>query len=358
MATGQLIQLLKFLSDDPSAILIPLAVFAAIIPLALLVRRLLFDALNAWSRRTDSHIGPLLTETLYGPVAVWAVILAAHIASQNSAIPPRFLRFLPLTLDALIVWSLTIASSRLAGRAVRYYGGVVTGVQAVTSLTQKLVQVGVFAIGMVWLLKVVFDINLAPILTTLGVGGIAVALALQDTLSNLFAGFYVSISGLVRLGDYVKLSSGEEGYVRDINWRCTTLRTMANNLVVIPNNKLGQAIFTNYSLPEDRMGISVSVNVGTNSDVDRIEAILLEEARAAAADGQGVLAEPEPNIRFQPGPTDWALAFQVNVQVSRFADHLLAQSELRKRIYKRLQREGIPLPYPTRTVILEQTPRP
>ena len=205
---------------------------------------------------------------------------------------------------------------------------------------------------MIWLLKVVFDLSLTPILTTLGVGGIAVALALQDTLSNLFAGFYVSISGLVRIGDYIKLNTGEEGYITDINWRCTTMRGYTNNLVVIPNNKLGQAIFTNYYLPEPRMMMSVTFGVGYESDIDRVEAILLDEAISAAGQIDGLLADPAPYVRFIPGPGDWALGFQVNYNVAEFADQYLVQSELRKRIFKRLKKEGISMPFPTQTVIV------
>ncbi len=165
----------------------------------------------------------------------------------------------------LWVWWITVALSRFAGNAVRYYSRKVTGAQSVTSLTQKLVQMFVVSLGIVWILKVVFNLSLTPLVTAFGVGGLAVALALQDTLSNLFAGFYVSISGLVRLGDYIKLSTAEEGYVTDINWRCTTMRTLTNNLVVIPNNKLGQTNFTNYNLPESRMSLSVSVSVAYDS---------------------------------------------------------------------------------------------
>ena len=166
-----------------------------------------------------------------------------------------------------MLWGLsfTIAISHFAGNMVRFYGSAVKGVKAVTSLSQKLVQLSILLVGAMWLLKVVFDISLTPLLTTLGVGGLAVALALQDTLSNLFAGFYVSVSGLVRIGDYIKLNTGEEGYVADINWRCTTMRTRFNNLVVIPNNKLGQAIYTNYFLPDGRMVASILCGVGADS---------------------------------------------------------------------------------------------
>jgi len=242
--------------------------------------------------------------------------------------------------------------SRLAGSAVRFYGSRVTGAQSVTSLTQKLAQLVVVLLGFAWLLRV-FNVSLTPILTTLGVGGLAVALALQDTLSNLFAGFYVSISGLIHIGDYIKLNTGEEGYITDINWRCTTMRGSTNNLVVVPNSKLGQAIYTNYNLPDDRLGLSLTFSVGYDSDVDRVQAILLEETVAATREIAGLLAEPVPYVLFSPGPGDSALGFQVNYSVSGFGSQYLAQSELRKRLYKRLQAEKITMPFPTRTVLLE-----
>jgi small-conductance mechanosensitive channel len=229
-----------------------------------------------------------------------------------------------------------------------------TGTQAVTSLTQKLAELAVVVLGFGSLLRI-FNVSLTPILTTLGVGGLAVALALQDTLSNLFAGFYVSISGLVHIGDYIKLNTGEEGYIADINWRCTTLRGSSNNLVVVPNSKLGQAIYTNYNLPDRRMGMSVSFSVGYDSDVDRVQRILLEETIAASGVVQGLVPEPGPSVLFNPGPGDSALVFQVNYSVSEFGSQYLAQSELRKRIFKRLKQENITMPYPTRTILLEQS---
>jgi small-conductance mechanosensitive channel len=155
------------------------------------------------------------------------------------------------------------------------------------------------------------------------------------------------------MGDYIKLNTGEEGYVQDISWRCTTMRTIADNLVVVPNNKLGQAIITNYYLPEPRMGMSISLSVGYDSDIDRVEKILLEETMAAAESISGLLTDPAANIRFNPGPGDWAMVFQVNFNIGQFADQYLVQSELRKRLYKRLVREGISMPFPTHTVLLE-----
>ena len=344
---------LKQFPADPLVLLVPTLLFIAVVVAGLIVRRLLFQALRTWSARTESQLGELVTGTLKGPVVLWTIMLALHVATGNSDIPARYQHYIHPTLEVLWLLSLISAASRFAGRAIHLYAHHVAGTQSVTSLTEKLVQSVIVIFGTVWLLKVVFDLSLTPILTTLGVGGIAVALALQDTLSNLFAGFYVSISGLIRIGDYIRLNSGEEGYVTDITWRCTTLRTLGHNLVVVPNNKLGQAIYTNYFLPDPRMMLSVTFGVSYSSDVDRVEAILLEEARAAVALVPGLLSDPAPNVRFNPGPGEWALVFQVNFHVTQYADQFLAQSEMRKLLFKRLQKEGINLPFPTHTVVLE-----
>lgn len=344
---------MKELLRDPFWIIVPLALLAGTVLLGLLLRRVLFRILREWDAHTQGRLGALLTDSLRGPILLWALMLGVHIGTQNSRIPREYLHYIPIALQVLWILSLTIAMSHLAGNAVRYYGTRVNA-QGVTSLTQKLAQVTVVLIGLAWILRVVFDLNPAPLLTTLGVGGLAVALALQDTLSNLFAGFYVSISGLIRVGDYIKLNTGEEGYVTDINWRCTLMRGYTNNLVVIPNNKLGQAIYTNFHLPEPRMTMSLSFGVGYESDIEKVEAVLLDEATSAIGQVTGLVAEPPPNIRFNPGPGDWALGFQVNFNIAEFADQYRVQSELRKRIFTRLQREGISMPFPTRSVILEQ----
>jgi small-conductance mechanosensitive channel len=345
--------MLQQLQSHPSQILVPLAWLTATVLAGLIVRTVLFRTVRAWAAGTESNVVDMIVESL--PIILWSLILGLHLATQNSPQIPRiYLKYLPRTLAVLWILSLTIATSRLAGNVVRFYGGRVMGAHSVTSITRKLAQIAVVMLGLASLLRV-FNFSLTPVLTTLGVGGLAVALGLQDTLSNLFAGFYVSISGLVRIGDYLKLNTGEEGYITDINWRCTTMRGTTNNLVIIPNNKLGQAIYTNYNLPDQRIGMSVSFSVGYDSDVDKVQGILLAESLAAAGHVPGMLAEPEPTVLFSPGPGQSALVFQVNFSVDGFGAQYLAQSELRKRLYKRLKTEGITMPFPTQTIILEKT---
>jgi small-conductance mechanosensitive channel len=341
------------LLKDPFRLLVPVGLLVATLIGGIIIRSILFRIVHGWAKRTDSHLDALVVECLRGPIVLWSLILGIHFATQNSEIPRADIKYIPRTLAVLWIISLTMAMSRLAGNAVRFYGSRVTDGQSVTSLTQKLAQLAVVLLGLVWMLHA-FDVNLTPVLTTLGVGGLAVALALQDTLSNLFAGFYVSISGLIHIGDYIKLNTGEEGYITDINWRCTTMRGTSNNLVIVPNNKLGQAIYTNYNLPDTRFAMSLSFSVGYDSDIDRVQAILTEEAVAASHEIEGLLPDPAPSVLFNPGPGEYALGFQVNYSVSEFGRQYKVQSELRKRLYQRLTAENISMPFPTRTVLLEQ----
>ena len=332
--------------SDPFVLGVPLALLIGTIVLGLVARRIVFRLIQGWAKRTDSQLDVLLINTLRGPVALWIVILGLHVATQSSEIPQQYKNYFLPTLQVLWGLSFTIAISQFAGSMIRFYGGAMRGVQSVSSLSQKLVQFSILIIGCVWLAKVIFNFSLAPVLTTLGVGGIAVALALQDTLSNLFAGFYVSVSGLVRIGDYIRLDTNQEGYVTDISWRCTTMRTPLNNLVVIPNNKLGQAIYTNYFLPDGRMVVPILVGVSADADIDLVEKLLVDEIVKCASEVDSVLADPPPAVRFNPGPWGASLVFQVVFSVTQFANVSAARSEIRKRLYRRLRAAEIAVTFP------------
>jgi small-conductance mechanosensitive channel len=347
----------QYMTRDWIHIVIPVGVLLLTLIAASLVRRLLFRAIRRMPATSNTPAGQILISTLRGPIMIWGLILGLHLATQTSQLPPRALHYIAKSLFALWLISITIMVSELVGNLVRHYGGRANGQMPATSLTKSLAQIFVAVIGLLILLNHL-GISITPLLATLGVGGLAVALALQDTLSNLFAGFYVSIAGQVRLGDYIKLNTGEEGVVEDISWRSTTMRTLASNLIIVPNAKLGQAIVTNYNLPFQHMAVPLAVSVSYDSDPDQVEALLLDEAVRGAGVITGLLAEPAPNARLTPGFGDWALQFTLTVYVSEFSQQFRVQSELRKKILKRFRAEKIEMPYPIQTVRAAREPAP
>jgi small-conductance mechanosensitive channel len=331
----------------------PAAVFAATAVAAWLARYLLLRALRSWAKRVQSRPGMILAEGLRVPTLVFVAILAVHFAIQASKLPDVVTTLGPKVLEGLWIVFFTVMCMHIARDLARHYGAAIPGAQRVTSLTQNLAQGLVVLVGGLGLLKL-FGVGIAPLLTALGVGGLAVALALQDTLSNLFAGFYVAVARQVRLGDYIKLNTGEEGYVADITWRSTIIRSLAANLIIVPNTKLAQAIVTNYHLPEKPMSASLQVNVSYSSDPDAVERALLEVAVQGAREIPGMLADPAPSAAFDPGFLDSGMGFTVGFWVAEFAAQFAVRNELRKRILRRLRADGIAIPFPTRTVRMEE----
>ena len=340
---------------DPMEFIVPLMVFAVTMAVGYVLRRILIRALAAYVNRTSSRPVGILRDAVQGPLLIWALILALHLALQSSDLPARFTLWGARILLVLWIFSLTLLGMRIARDLVLSYGAQVPGALPVTTLTQNLAQLAVVILGVLVLLNQL-DISITPILTALGVGGLAVALALQDTLSNLFAGFYVAVAGQVRLGDYIKLNTGEEGYVTDISWRSTTIRALGYNLIIVPNAKLAQAVVTNFCLPEMRVAAQVQAAVTHDADLDQVERVLLDVALQATQDVPGMLSEPGPSVAFDPGVSESALTFTVGFHAADFASQSGVRHELRKRILKRLRAEGIAIPFPSRTVFLE-TPR-
>jgi len=334
-------RVLSYLIANWDKLVWPAVLFTSVLVSGWGFRRIVFDRLSRWASTARTRIINVLIDSLHGPFLLWILILAIHLSTEYSALPRAFTRWSGKLLLALWIISFTLVLSRLSGRLVRVYSTRLEGALPVSTLTEVLASSIIGILGFLTLLQQVFEIDIRAILAALGVGGLAVALALQDTLSNLFAGFYVSVARQIRIGDFVRVDTGQTGYVQDIGWRSTTLRELGGNLIFIPNNKLSQSIVTNYSLPEKRMGIGIVVPVVYDSDPSRVERLLNEVGSAAVGEIPGLLQDPAPTVRFVPGFSDASMDFTLGCQVAEYADQFLVQHELRKRIYHRLHQEGV-----------------
>jgi small-conductance mechanosensitive channel len=260
--------------------------------------------------------------------------------------------FLQKALLVAMIVSLTWASARFLVGLVNHYSARVGGPLLSTSMFANLTRIFIFIVGALIVLQSL-GVSITPILTALGVGSLAVALALQDTLSNLFAGIHIIASRQVRPGDYVQLDSAQEGYVTDITWRYTTIRALPNNMVIIPNSKLASAIVTNFYNPETQMAVRVSVGVSYASDLDRVEEISLAVARETMREVPGGIPDFEPVLRFHTFGES-SIDFNVIMRCREFTDQFVIRHEFVKRLHRRYRAEGIEIPFPIRTVHLQK----
>lgn len=336
---------IAFIEQHWSSLLLPISVVVITLLVGFAVRNSVFRWLRKRAAASSLKFDEVVIEAVRGPFMIWVLMLGLHLGVQTSWLPARAQTISAQVLLVLFVFSMTLVCSRLAGASVKFYTGTVT------SLAENLARLAVFLLGAIIILDTL-GISVWPILTALGVGGIAIALALQDTLSNLFSGFYVSLAGQVRLGHYIKLDSGEEGYITDISWRSTSIRSLQNNTIIIPNAKLAKATITNYDLPEQAMAVSVAVSVSYSSDPQAIENVLLDEAKKAVGQVPGLLANPPASVRLSPGFGPSSLDMTLNFSVQKFADQFLVQHEMRKRIFLRFREEHIEIPFPTRTIYM------
>jgi small-conductance mechanosensitive channel len=337
------------------AVGLPLLILIGVTATALILRRLVLRTLQRWADRTETRLDDEMVRAVRRPSIYWSVAAGLYLAIGTSGLPPQYVTYSFKLLHVLVIFSVTLVLANLSTHfltyAIRRAGIPIPP----TGLSQAVVKGLALTVGLLILLGTL-GISITPILTALGVGGLAVALALQDTLGNLFAGLHILMEKSIRIGDFVRLESGEEGHVADIGWRTTRIRLLPNNLVVIPNSKLAQSVVTNYSLPEKRMALLIPIGVSYDSDPENVERILTEEAMEAAKEIPELLSEPAPFVRLIPGFGDFSLNFTLVCQVREFTDQYTAQHELRKRILKRFRKEGIQIPFPTRTVHLHQTP--
>ncbi len=336
-------------------IFIPLIVFLITLLFGYALRRFLFSRLTRWAEKTKSQIDDIIIATIKGPFIIWCLMLGIYLALEISRLPEELVHIAGKILLVLGITSVTLVLANISTKLIRIYSGRIEAALPVTSLTQNITRIVIFGIGILIILNSL-SISITPILATLGVGGLAVALALQDTLSNLFAGFHIIVARQIRIGDYIKLESGEEGYVTDINWRTTKIRMLPNNVVLVPNAKLTQAIVINYYLPDKEMAVLVQVGVHYNSDLKKVEKITCDVAKEVMKEVQGGVPEFEPFIRYHTFG-DFSINFTVILRAKEFVDQYLIKHEFIKRLHERYTKEGIIIPYPIRAINYEQEKR-
>jgi len=328
-------------------------IFIVSLFLLLVGRKIGFKLLHRWAEKTATDFDDVIYDSIKTPSIYWAVAIALYISIGTSDIPDRIGIYVTRLIFILIVFSVTLALVKITGRLIQAYSEKSTVPVPSTGLVNASVKGIILVIGGLIILHSL-GISITPLLTALGVGGLAVALALQDSLANLFAGFHILLERSIRVGDFVELENGQKGYILDIGWRTTRVRMLPNNVVIIPNSKLAQSVIINYYLPEKRMSLLIPVGVSYSADPEQVEEILLDEAKKAVGDIPGLLAEPEPIVRFIPGFGESSLDFTLICQVGEFVDQYYVQHELRKRIFRRFKEEGIDIPFPHRTVYLRE----
>ncbi len=306
------------------------------------------------TRRTQSTLDDALVGVLALPLYLGLILGGIYLAlDQLSALQPAMKWISRATVVAATVlgfWTFLRVFNLLMLRAARATEEREDrDVQLYMNVIRKIVNVTVLAL-LVTLVLAQLGYKITTLLAGLGIAGLAVALALQDTLGNLFAGFYMLLDQPLKRGDYVKLETGEEGFVEEIGWRHTKIRPWDNNVIIIPNNKLAQSILVNYYLPEQRQRVYVYCGVSYDSDLEHVERVCKQVALEVMRRVEGSDPQWEPLVWFQEFG-DSNINFVVILLIKRFGAQYVLTHEFIKALHQRFKEEGIEISWPVRKVV-------
>lgn len=256
---------------------------------------------------------------------------------------PWITQLLTVVFKGLLILTLVVFADRFVRNSLKrgLWHGKAAGLLS-SGVIQGLLRGFVIGLGILIFLQLI-GISITPILASLGIGSLAVALALQDTLSNFFAGIYVSIDRPVQVGDFIRLESGDEGAVIDVGWRSTRIRTGQNNVVIIPNSKLIGSVLTNYNLPTREVAVPVDFLVAGESDLEKVEKAAREAAASLKGKVLGLAQNAEPAVHFQ-AIVDGAIRGTLVLKAREFSETGPVKHEMIKALHAQFKKEGISYP--------------
>jgi len=276
------------------------------------------------------------------------------------------LALLPLNLTEIfvktadyIIWSLVIVLTTyiviaVAGIIIEEWGkrwAAKTKSKAddqLISMFHKFSNIIFVILGLIFILHLL-GVQIMPLVASLGIAGIAVAFALQNTLGNIFGGISLILDKSVKVDDVIKLDQDTYGTVIDVGLRSTKIKTWSNEVIIIPNGKLADSRIQNYVLPDPSVRIELPFTVEYGSDVDKVKKIVLAEINKLA----NVLKDPQPQVMFvEMG--EFSLNFKAFFWISSYTERFETKEKANCLIYDALRRNKIGIPFPTRTVYLKK----
>lgn len=334
--------------DLLKAWVIPVIAFFSLSSIFLFFQRYIWKKVRQLAGRTNAMWDDLVLDSVQSPTRVLAMAFAFSLSLQTA---PLALRTHPISRFGLKigfviigVWILDRIFSALI-KSDFLPAGLTHNSRILILVTTRVL----FFSTAVLVVLDTFGISITPILASLGIGSLAVALALQDTLNNFFSGFYLLLDRPISIGDFIKLEDGTEGFVRKVGWRSTQIEMLSENIVVVPNSKIASSQVTNYDLPLKLTTLTIPVGVAYNSDLNKVEQVTLDVASQILKQIPGAVPDFTPAIRFNTF-ADSSINFNVVLKAHHRTDQALIIHEFIKALHARFEREKIEIPFPQRVI--------
>lgn len=338
--------------------------FGAVMVLGFFLKRFLNTAGRRFILRTETQLDDRIFDVLLPRIKWLATVIGLYVASEEIArgitqtdrtglqlltyaegiIYVAFVSLISILIIRLTDVSLRYAMERHAQQTAAKVN------EAILPIIHRLVIIIIALIAATTALGH-FGVDVSSILVFLGGSSVAIALAAQETLQNMISGFVIMLDRPFRVGDRIKLPTGEVGDVYKIGLRSTTILDFDNNLIVNPNAELVKSKIINYSYPHNEIRVLVEVGVAYGTDIDRARMLMLDFAR----NNRDLLNQPAPEV-FLAALGESAVNLQLVGRTDDWKKKWRAEATLREQIYNAFLKEGIKAGHPQRVVHLANKP--
>jgi len=324
------------------------------IALGMIFKQIVHTRLKKAALTSEWEGDDIILHAVESQIVLWFFWAALSLALRDVEIAEPFGLYVSNFLIIILMASITHAAAKLIVGLLNLWSKKQGGGFPSTTMFTNFVWITVYSIGLLVILDAL-DISIAPMLTALGIGGLAVSLALKDTLTDVFAGLHILLSKKVQPGDFVSLDSGEMGYIQNITWRNTKMLERTNNIIHIPNTKLSKAVIKNYDSGDPSFSVKIPVGVGYDSDLDVVERVVMEVANDLHQNMDEMNKQSTPSFKFR-GFGQSSIDFMVYFRGNKYGDQNPIIHAFVKKLHKRFNEEGIEIPFPMRTVIQRSEP--
>ncbi len=331
---------------------IPAAGFLIWIVLTLIIVPVFTRHLRKKGDQNQRLFDTILSSALGIPLILFILVLGLKLFLNTiPAVPAKWDKYIDAVVLILFALAVYLFVDKLMIEVLRRYGKKSEMIASSEAIMKAIYR----SIILIFIFLIILDslkITITPFIASLGIGGVVVGLAMQDTLSNFFSWAYIITNKPIRVGDYIQFEAGKEGYVDRIGWRNVRIRMLSNNTLVVPNNKLVSGYVTNFYLPESELAVLVNVGVDYQSDLEKVENVTIEVAKEVLLETEGAVKEFQPLIRYNAFGES-SIKFTVVLRAKEYTDQYLITHQFIKRLHQRYRSEGIEIPFPARTVYMK-----
>ena len=329
--------------------ILPLLIILIGIIAGIIFKKYIHSALKRFAKKSSWEGDDIVLRSIESYIVIWFFLAAFSLVVRDFPISDNYSLYISKILTIILIWSISVVISRVSVGLFDIWAKTQARGFPSTTMFTNFVAITIYIIGLLIILDAL-EVSIAPMLTAFGIGGLAISLALKDTLSDVFAGLHILLSKKVQPGDFIQLDSGEMGYVENISWRNTTLMERTNNVIHIPNTKLSSAIVKNYDSGDPSFSVKIPIGISYDSDLNKIEKITNEVIN----DVQNSLDQTNKN--YNPAMVfksfgDSSINIMIYFRGNKYGDQNPIIHLFMKKIHKRYSEEGIEIPFPIRTLI-------